>query len=183
MSALKWCLDHWRWFLYAAAAIAALWMLGLIRHWHSDSLLLEEAQKALKDEIACAPKTHCMDQVLAERQANLDAAEKALRAQNTLAKETEDALQLKVAEIDKRYLAAADRLAHIRVCNKTGLPRPSTTPTTPGEPGSPGPSDEGDGTSVAGLGPILRDCELDAADYDAVKEWYAGLRKLRNGGD
>ena len=58
--AWKWCVAHWRWFAIAAAVIAAFWMLGLIKHWHTDSTVkLPKVTEALAAELACVEASEC----------------------------------------------------------------------------------------------------------------------------
>ena len=157
------------WLAAAASAVVAGFVLfGVltVNGWRINSNKLEAAELALKAEIACDEGTHCSEERLKAREAALTEAERTLRAEQKLNKEREDAYQAKLAEVDQRYRDAADRLARIRVC------KPAKVPGTP--------SDDGDGTSVAGLGPILRDCEADAAQLTEFQRWYAELRRVRN---
>lgn len=150
----------------------------VINGWRVDSNKLEATERKLKNEIACAEGSSCWFAKLNERDRILREAEDALREQRALNKETEDALQTKLAEVDRRYLDAVQRLSRIRVCKP--VPSAPAAPAAAGEPRPPVAVDEGDGASLAGLGPVLRDCELDAADYDALTQWYARLREIRN---
>ena len=171
------------WLAAAASAVVAGFVLfGVltVNGWRINSNKLEAAELALKAEIACDEGTHCSEERLKAREAALTEAERTLRAEQKLNKEREDAYQAKLAEVDQPYRDAADRLARIRVCKPAKVPGTPAAPAGAGEPVPASPSDDGDGTSVAGLGPILRDCEADAAQLTEFQRWYAELRRVRN---
>ena len=169
----------------AAAVIVGLVTFGLltINGWRVDSNKLEAAEQALKAEIACDEGTHCSQERLKAREQALTEAERTLRAEQKLNQERENDYQKRLAEVDRNYRDAADRLSRIRVCKPARVPAAPAAAPVAGEPQSAGPIDPGDGESVAGLGPILRDCEADAAQLTEVQLWYAELRRVRNAED
>lgn len=89
---LAWCLKNWRLVAYAAAAVAAVWVLLLVRHWHHESTVaLPEALQALKNEQSCGTGSECQ-----KRTAALVARQAAIQ------KETVTEYETRLAEIAAR---------------------------------------------------------------------------------
>lgn len=75
-----WCLKNWRLIAYAVAAVAVLWMLALIRHWHEDSTVaLPEARRTLAAEVACAAGSKCAERVAALKERQQAVSEQVIR--------------------------------------------------------------------------------------------------------
>ena len=167
----KWCVAHWRWFVYAAAAIAVGWMLLLIRHWHADSLKLEAAEVALAHEILCDPMSECAKRIA---KAEAAAAEKQREIDQEVISGYVQGLQT-VADY-----AASHPAPVVRLCRPAN---PSNVRVSKSTTGTDGPATSGDDAVETGqdIGRELYQA-ADELDREVVKliylqRWNAAVAK------
>jgi hypothetical protein len=158
-----WLLKNWRLIVYAAAAVAALWMLALVGHWRKDSTVrLPEALAALEAEEACGEGSQCQ-----ARQAALQAAAEAKSAEVVASYEQE------LTSLRNRP-ARVVRLQAVGGALCSSGPSGSTNGASPAAgvvPGSAGGNPD--------IGPALyqlaRDADAVAARLRALQSWNQAL--------
>jgi hypothetical protein len=167
---LAWVVRNWRLVAYAVAALAVLWFLMLVKHWHHDSTVaLPEAQAALEAEAACAAGSECAKRVAAAQSA---AAERQRVADLEVLDGYQKGLQA-VADY-----AAAHPAPSVRLCRPTGEPV-VRVPDPAGAADGPAPGGDVQVQASGDIGQRLFDL-ADDADRQSVKlralqDWNTSL--------
>lgn len=166
-------LKHWRLLAYAVAAPVLVWLLLLVRHWRTDSVVeLPKAQAALAAEIECVDGSACQKRIA---KAQTDAAAKQYAADQEVLDGYQKGLQA-VSDY-----AAAHPAPSVRLCRPAGA-------TDVRVPGTAGPADgAAPGRDVpleagSDIGRQLFDL-ADSADREALKlralqQWNQALAKV-----
>ena len=125
---LAWCLKNWRLLAYAVAAAVLVWLLLLVRHWRTDSVVeLPKAQAALLNEQECGPTSECQKRTVA-----------------LVARQAEESAKV-VKEFNDEITALNARPMPTRVIRVCRDPRSSNVRDASAPPGT------GAGTAPAGL--------------------------------
>lgn len=157
---VAWLLKNWRLIVWAVAAAAALWMVGLVLHWRANSHKLEAAEEALAVELECGEASEC-------RKRLARAEEEAEERQREFEKEVRTGYE-------KSLQVLADRAA-----NK---PAPSVRVCRPASPSNLRVSDaagRADGATAGGDDAVEVGQDIGRELYQAADELDREVVKLR----
>ena len=170
---LAFVVKHWRWIAYAVAAAVLVWLLLLVRHWRTDSVVeLPKAQEALAAELECVDGSACQKRIA---KAQADAAAKQYSADQEVLDGYQKGLQA-VSDY-----AAAHPAPSVRLCRPTSQPV-VRVPGTPGPadgsaPGRDVPAEVGRDIGVE-LYRLADDADREALKLRSLQQWNQALAKV-----